>query len=87
MSIVGPNAEPRETADKLSSKIRFYNRRFMIRPGVTGWAQLKVPASTKLEMKVEQFRQDLFYLENMSLRFDLRIIIRAITRYFIRLTR
>jgi lipopolysaccharide/colanic/teichoic acid biosynthesis glycosyltransferase len=86
MSIVGPNAETRETADKLKSKIRFYNRRFMIRPGITGWAQLKVPASNKLEIKTEQFRQDLFYLENMSLGFDLRIIIRAIARYFIRLT-
>jgi lipopolysaccharide/colanic/teichoic acid biosynthesis glycosyltransferase len=87
MSIVGPNAETKVTADRLRSKIRFYNRRFMIRPGITGWAQLKVPGSSKLEIKKEQFRQDLFYLENMSLGFDLRIIVRAIARYFIRLTR
>jgi len=86
MSIVGPNAETRETADKLKPKIRFYNRRFMIRPGITGWAQLKVVASNKFEIKTEQFRQDLFYLENMSLGFDLRIIIRVIARYFVRLT-
>ncbi len=87
MSVVGPNAEPRDIVDKLKLKIRFYNRRFMIRPGITGWAQLRVPASSKFEMKTEQFRQDLFYLENMSLGFDLRIIVRAIARYFIRLTR
>ncbi len=87
LSIVGPNAELRETVEKLRPKIRFYNRRFMIRPGITGWAQLKVPASSKLELKTEQFRQDLFYLENMSLSFDIRIIIRALARYVIRLTR
>jgi len=87
LSLVGPNAEERETVDKLGTKIRFYNRRFMIRPGITGWAQLKVPASSKLEVKTEQFRQDLFYLENMSLSFDIRIIIRATLRYMIRLSR
>jgi lipopolysaccharide/colanic/teichoic acid biosynthesis glycosyltransferase len=56
----------------------------MIRPGITGWAQLKVPASSKTEVRAEQFRQDLFYLENMSLIFDIRIIVRAVLKFLVR---
>ncbi len=84
LSLVGPRAESKETVEKLRSRIRFYNRRFMIRPGITGWAQLKVPASSKTEVRTEQFRQDLFYLENMSLVFDIRIIIRAVLKFLVR---
>lgn len=81
MSLVGPEPESKKTVDKLRSKIRFYNRCFMIRPGMTGWAQLNVSWSSKLEIQEEQFRQDLFYLENMSLRLDLRIIVRALLKF------
>ena len=56
----------------------------MIRPGMTGWAQLKVFKSVSDEMREEDFRQDLFYLENMSLIFDLRIIIRALIKLIVR---
>jgi UDP-GlcNAc:undecaprenyl-phosphate GlcNAc-1-phosphate transferase len=81
LSIVGPKPETRETIDRLRTRIRFYNRRFMIRPGITGWAQLKVPNLTSAEIKAEQFRQDLFYMENMSLSFDLRIVVRAMVKF------
>ena len=56
----------------------------MIRPGMTGWAQLKVIKVVTEEMREEDFRQDLFYLENMSLIFDLRIIIRAMIKIVVR---
>jgi UDP-GlcNAc:undecaprenyl-phosphate GlcNAc-1-phosphate transferase len=84
LSLVGPRAENKETVEKFRAKIRFYNRRFMIRPGMTGWAQLKVFKSVTDEMREEDFRQDLFYLENMSLIFDLRIIIRALIKLIVR---
>ena len=74
----------KEMVEKLRSRIRFYNRRFMIRPGMTGWAQLKVIESVNEAMREEDFGQDLFYLENMSLIFDLRIIIRAIVKLIFR---
>jgi lipopolysaccharide/colanic/teichoic acid biosynthesis glycosyltransferase len=84
LSLVGPRTEPKETVEKLRSRIRFYNRRFMIRPGMTGWAQLKMMEVVTDEMSEEDFRQDLFYLENMSLIFDVRIIIRAIIKLIFR---
>jgi lipopolysaccharide/colanic/teichoic acid biosynthesis glycosyltransferase len=84
MSLVGPRAETKETVEKLRSKTRFYNRRFMVRPGMTGWAQLKVLNIVTDEMREDDFRLDLFYLENMSLIFDLRIIIRAMIKLVFR---
>jgi len=81
LSLVGPKPETNETVDKLRKRIRFYNRRFMIRPGITGWSQLKVSNLTSLEIKTEQFRQDLFYMENMSLSFDFRIVVRAFVKF------
>ena len=84
LSLVGPRAETKETVENLRSRIRFYNRRFMIRPGMTGWAQLKVIRVVTEEMREEDFRHDLFYLENMSLIFDLRIIIRALIKLIFR---
>jgi UDP-GlcNAc:undecaprenyl-phosphate GlcNAc-1-phosphate transferase len=84
LSLVGPRAEPKETVEKIRSRIRFYNRRFLIRPGMTGWAQLKVIEVLTEDLREEDFAQDLFYLENMSLVFDLRIIIRAIIKLIFR---
>jgi UDP-GlcNAc:undecaprenyl-phosphate GlcNAc-1-phosphate transferase len=84
LSLVGPRAEPKNIVEHLRSRIRFYNRRFMIRPGMTGWAQLKVLNIVTDEMREADFAQDLFYLENMSLAFDMRIIIRAIVKLIFR---
>ncbi len=84
LSLVGPRSETKETVENLRLRIRFYNRRFMVRPGITGWAQLKVIRVFTEEMREEDFRQDLFYLENMSLIFDLRIIIRALIKLIFR---
>jgi UDP-GlcNAc:undecaprenyl-phosphate GlcNAc-1-phosphate transferase len=84
LSLVGPRAETKETVGRSRSQIQFYNRRFMIRPGMTGWAQLKVFKIVTDEMREDDFRQDLFYLENMSLIFDLRILIRALIKLIVR---
>jgi len=82
LSIVGPRPESLKVVDELRGKIKFYNRRFMIRPGITGWTQVKYRYSESLKHRKEQFKQDLFYLENMSLLFDLRIILRSIFIFF-----
>jgi len=49
----------------------------MVRPGLTGWAQMKIPDLNTFRQKKEEFKQDLFYLENMSLIFDFRILLRS----------
>jgi lipopolysaccharide/colanic/teichoic acid biosynthesis glycosyltransferase len=78
MSFVGPRPETPEDVKILREKIRFYNRRFQIRPGLTGWAQIKYRYDDSLKSKREQYKQDLFYLENMSLTFDFRILLRSL---------
>ncbi|WP_456440010.1 sugar transferase [Caldithrix abyssi] len=77
MSFVGPRPESVEVVQHLRQKIKFYNRRFQVRPGLTGWAQVKYRYEEALKYKRDQLKQDLFYLENMSLSFDLRILMRS----------
>jgi UDP-GlcNAc:undecaprenyl-phosphate GlcNAc-1-phosphate transferase len=84
LSLVGPRPENLKVVEEMRSKIKFYNRRFLVRPGITGWTQVKYRYSESLKHRKEQFKQDLFYLENMSLLFDLRIIIRSIYLFFFR---
>jgi lipopolysaccharide/colanic/teichoic acid biosynthesis glycosyltransferase len=78
MSFVGPRSETVEDVQVMAQKIKIYNRRFQVRPGLTGWAQVKYRYDDTLKTKKEQFKQDLFYLENMSLMFDFRIILRSL---------
>jgi lipopolysaccharide/colanic/teichoic acid biosynthesis glycosyltransferase len=61
----------------LQGKIKFYNRRFQIRPGFTGWAQVRYRYEEALKHYREQLKLDLFYMENMSISFDLRILLRS----------
>jgi UDP-GlcNAc:undecaprenyl-phosphate GlcNAc-1-phosphate transferase len=78
MSFVGPRPETVQDINRLKDKIKYYNRRFQIRPGLTGWAQVKYRYEEELKHKREQLKQDLFYLENMSLMFDFRILLRSL---------
>lgn len=84
MSFVGPRPESSEMVDSLRRKIKFYNRRFRVRPGLTGWAQVKYRYEEALKHQREQLKQDLFYLENMSLTFDFRIILRSLIIFLFR---
>ncbi len=85
MSFVGPRPEKVEQIQFLKEKIKFYNRRFQIRPGFTGLAQVKYRYDKEaLKHKREQFKQDLYYLENMSLIFDFRILLRSALIFFFR---
>lgn len=84
MSFVGPRPETPQLVRHLQEKIKFYNRRFQIRPGLTGWAQVKYRYEEALKHKREQFKQDLFYLENMSLTFDIRILLRSLIIFLVR---
>jgi UDP-GlcNAc:undecaprenyl-phosphate GlcNAc-1-phosphate transferase len=84
LTLVGPRPEMKEIVEQCRSNIKFYNRRFMIRPGITGWAQVKYRYSDTLRDRREQFKQDIFYLENMSILFDLGIILRSIFIYLFR---
>ncbi len=78
MSLVGPRPERPFFVEKLSEEIPFYKRRLKVRPGITGWAQVKHKYDETVEDVREKLRFDLFYIENMSLRNDFKILFRTI---------
>ena len=78
MSIVGPRPERPFFVEKLSLEIPYYKRRLKVRPGITGWAQVKHKYDETIEDVKIKLRYDLFYIENMSLRMDFKILLRTV---------
>ena len=77
MSIIGPRPERPFFVEKLSQQIPYYKRRLKVRPGITGWAQVKHKYDETIEDVKIKLRYDLFYIENMSLRMDFKILFRT----------
>ncbi len=78
MSFVGPRPERPFFVEKLSQEIPLYKRRLKVRPGITGWAQVKHKYDESIDDVKMKLRYDLFYIENMSLRMDFKILFRTI---------
>lgn len=78
MSLVGPRPERRYFVDQLAKEIPLYRRRLLVKPGITGWAQTKGAYDVSVDDVREKLKYDLYYIENMSLRFDLLILARTI---------
>lgn len=77
MSIVGPRPEQVNIVEQLREQIPYYDERHIVKPGLTGWAQLHVYASTLEETK-HKLQYDLYYIKHRSLIFDLEIILKTI---------
>jgi sugar transferase (PEP-CTERM system associated) len=78
MSFVGPRPERPYFVDQLKEKIPFYNERLAVKPGITGWAQVKYPYGDSEEDALEKLKYDLYYIKNMSLFMDLMVIFHTI---------
>ncbi|MBI9070457.1 MAG: sugar transferase [Melioribacteraceae bacterium] len=78
MSLVGPRPEREYFVNKLSEEIPLYRRRLTVRPGVTGWAQVKHKYDETMEDVKTKLQYDLFYIENMSLRMDIKILLKTV---------
>ncbi len=78
MSLVGPRPERPYFVDALRDEIPLYNRRHRVKPGITGWAQVKWKYDESLADVQQKVKYDLFYIENMSLRMDFKILLRTI---------
>lgn len=79
MSIVGPRPEQKDLVTEFSKAIPYYRRRLSVRPGITGWWQVKyTPYEMSIEEVENRLKDDFYYIENMSLRLDIEIIIRTV---------
>ncbi|MCH8123356.1 MAG: sugar transferase [Bacteroidetes bacterium] len=78
MSLVGPRPERPFFVAKFSSQIPLYSRRHRVKPGITGWAQVKWRYDSNLDDVRQKVKYDLFYIENMSFKRDLQILFRTV---------
>lgn len=78
MSLVGPRPERPFFVEKLKKIYPLYTRRLLIKPGITGWAQIKGSYDQTIEDVKKKLEYDLFYFENMSFRMDLKILIMTV---------
>jgi exopolysaccharide biosynthesis polyprenyl glycosylphosphotransferase len=78
MSMVGPRPERQFFIDQLKEQIPLYISRLKMKPGLTGWAQVRHHYDTSIEDVEEKLRYDLYYFENMSLGLDIQILARTI---------
>jgi len=79
MSIVGPRPERPEFVDKLKGQIPFYDLRHGVKPGVTGWAQVRYSYGASVEDARKKHQFDLYYLKNNTLLLDLQILVETVT--------
>jgi sugar transferase (PEP-CTERM system associated) len=78
MSLVGPRPERPEFVSQLTEQIPFYGQRHAIRPGLTGWAQVRYAYGASVEDSLEKLQYDLFYIKNLSIPLDLFIVFSTI---------
>jgi sugar transferase (PEP-CTERM system associated) len=74
MSFVGPRPERPYFVAELAKDIPFYQQRHAVKPGLTGWAQVKYRYGSSLEDAMEKLRYDLYYIKHLSIFFDLTIV-------------
>ena len=78
MSLIGPRPEREFFVKKLTQKIPFYSLRFSVKPGLTGWAQVSYKYGASEEEALEKLQYELYYVKNMSLLLDIRILLKTI---------
>jgi sugar transferase (PEP-CTERM system associated) len=78
MSFIGPRPERPEFVEKLKQEIGYYSKRHSIKPGLTGWAQVRYPYGATAEDAVEKLRYDLYYIKNLSIFLDSQILFETV---------
>lgn len=79
MSFVGPRSEREELVLIFQREVPFYRARMLVKPGITGWAQVHQNYAETVEETAIKLEYDLFYIENASMIMDLSIILRTFT--------
>jgi sugar transferase (PEP-CTERM system associated) len=84
MSLVGPRPERPEFVAKLKEQIPFYVQRHLVKPGLTGWAQVRYTYGASVEDALEKLQFDLFYIKHMSIALDFTIMFETIKTVILR---
>ena len=82
MSLIGPRPERPQLEEKLNEKIPNYKYRHIVKPGLSGWAQVNLPYGSSISDSSEKLSYDLFYIQNKSIWLDLLIFIQTIKLIF-----
>jgi sugar transferase (PEP-CTERM system associated) len=78
MSFVGPRPERPHFVAELQEKIPYYSQRLVVKPGITGWAQVRYGYGATVEDAIEKLQFDLYYIKNMSFFLDMLIILSTV---------
>lgn len=79
MSFIGPRPERPEFVEELAKKIPFYEIRHVVKPGLTGWAQVKAKYASSEEDSLEKLQYDLYYIKKRNVFLDLRILLKTLS--------
>lgn len=79
MSFIGPRAEWDILAKEYKEKIPYYSIRHVVKPGITGWAQVNYPYGSSVEDTARKLEYDLYYVKNMSAALDIRILFKTVS--------
>jgi lipopolysaccharide/colanic/teichoic acid biosynthesis glycosyltransferase len=78
MSLVGPRPERPEFVKTLSATVPFYDARHLVKPGLTGWAQINFGYGSSVEDAVEKLQHDLYYIKNRSVPLELSVLLKTV---------
>ncbi|MGE3491230.1 MAG: TIGR03013 family XrtA/PEP-CTERM system glycosyltransferase [Vicinamibacterales bacterium] len=84
MSLIGPRPERPSFVAQLTEQIPFYGQRHVVKPGLTGWAQVRYSYGASVEDAIEKMQYDLFYVKNLSIRFDIVIAFETVKTVLLR---
>jgi exopolysaccharide biosynthesis polyprenyl glycosylphosphotransferase len=82
LSFVGPRPEPAFLAEVYFKEIPYYNVRHLVTPGLTGWAQLRYPATPSVPDTMEKLQYDVYYIKNRSPLLDIAIMVKTVKSFF-----
>lgn len=79
MSFVGPRPEREEFNEKIEQVVPFYNVRHLVRPGITGWAQILFPYGASIEDAKQKLQYEIYYIKNYSIMMDIEVVLKTIS--------
>jgi lipopolysaccharide/colanic/teichoic acid biosynthesis glycosyltransferase len=77
MSLVGPRAERPELMEMFQRHVPFYRARLLVKPGITGWAQINFGYASTIDETVTKLEYDLYYIKHRNLVMDLMVLLRT----------